>query len=332
MEFILPLLKELVKNKITNIDERINQIAKLKPLWTWSNEVALFESVENDEYINSYCRFVANKIIDKFLNILTKDEISTLSSKSYEYLKDNIKIDLRSRINNNFLSFTDIDKEKENLFKYFYITLSDKKEDSLQSIHYSMPKGMVMIEFYVLNEDGTVDAGRLKKIITNKSNLDHELTHALDINKYDSMSKVLKNLNPVKYNKHKEYYSNNSFEYHAFTNQVISKLNDEWKVDPNKILNLILTRDYKSFENALLNLMGKDFEFFGYLNKRNKKNFIARIMNYFYKKAYEEGLIPLPKYEEKTEYERDNKGKILFDEEDFNLYTNLLIECLKEDV
>ena len=54
-------------------------------------------------------------------------------------------------------------------------------------------------------------------------------------------------------------------------------------------------------------------------------------MNYFYKKAYEEGLIPLPKYEEKTEYERDNKGKILFDEEDFNLYTNLLIECLKED-
>ena len=212
MEFILPLLKELVENKITNIDKRINQIAKLKPLWTWSNEVALFESVENDEYINSYCRFVANKIIDKFLNILTKDEISTLSSKSYEYLKDNIKIDLRSRINNNFLSFTDIDKEKENLFKYFYITLSDKKEDSLQSIHYSMPKGMVMIEFYVLNEDGTVDAGRLKKIITNKSNLDHELTHALDINKYDSMSKVLKNLNPVKYNKHKEYYSNNSNE------------------------------------------------------------------------------------------------------------------------
>ena len=54
--------------------------------------------------------------------------------------------------------------------------------------------------------------------------------------------------------------------------------------------------------------------------------------SYFYKKAYEEGLIPLPKYEEKTEYERDNKGKILFDEEDFNLYTNLLIECLKEDV
>ena len=146
------------------------------------------------------------------------------------------------------------------------------------------------------------------------------------------MSRVLQNLNSKKYNRHKEYYCNNSFEYHAFTNQVISKLNDEWKVNPNKILNLILTRNYESFENALLTLMGKDFEFFKYLNKRNKKKCIARIMNYFYKKAYEEGLIPLPKYEEKTEYKRDNKGKILFDEEDFNLYTNLLIECLKEDV
>ena len=173
MKFVLPLLKELIENTTTNIDERMRLVIKSKPLWTWPNEVALFESVENDEYINSYCRFITDNIINEFLNILTKDEISTLSSKSYEYLKDNIKIDLRSRISDNLLSFTDIDKEKENLFKYFYITLSDKREDSLQSIHYNMPKGMVMIELYILNEDGTVDAGRLKKIIIDRSNLDH---------------------------------------------------------------------------------------------------------------------------------------------------------------
>lgn len=331
MNYIFDKMNDLIENKIIDTNDRLSIINEVIPYWTWLNENQLFESVENDEYVNAYCRYITDKIVNEIKSYLIKNEIDLLSTKSYDELHNKISIDLRNRISDNIIEFTNLDKDKENIFKYFYIKFSPKKSDTLQALHPLMPKNIVMVELYILNEDGTIDAGNLKKIVIEKSNLDHELTHVLDINKNDSLMNNLKNMNIKKYNMFQQYYCNNAYEYHAFTNQVISKLNDEWNENPNTILKFIKTRNFKDFEDKLKSIMGENFKFFFYLNKRNKKNFISRIMNYFYDKAYKQQLLDLPKYNEKVEYQRDKNGKILFDEEDLELYSNLLFECLKEN-
>lgn len=323
------IIQNIINKELDAIDKRANLIKLIQPKWSWLNDNTFSESLENDKYINSYTKFLSNKIISELKKHFSKQELQILTDTSYDNLKD-ISLPFDKRFPNNIVEIDAFDEFGKN-FDLIIINFQKIKSNALQSIHYYMPKNIILLDLYILNDDNTLNTVKLKKILFDIQNLSHELTHVIDINRVNNATlKIAKSTNAAKYNKFNAYYCNNPYEYHAFTNQIITALESIWDKDSSKVVDLIKCRDINVFFDKLKSLMNDNFDYIKYLNKRNKKNTVSRICNYFYDKAYKEGLIEKPVYHEKVEFDY-NKNEILFDIEDLPLYNNLLIECLKEN-
>jgi len=322
--------RNIVERNLNNHNKLITFKWTLSESFTFDNYNVLEEDAANDEYNRRFARYITDKICRVLESYLTKQEKQMIKNKSIEYLK-NVQSDSFSK-----------------LFPLFSLSINSFTSDeyfptfnvNLKPIHHKFMAAFVKdntgisLELYIMQGFDKVNLGYLKNLICNKENIDHEIIYFLDSFKTNAFTQKQ---NEDEYNSNPDYYYNFPSEYHAYGQQIMSRLYDRYNQFGFKhkdIENILNSRTEDDFFMNLQKAAGSKTikKFIRNLNVKNKKNFIKRIRNYILEKQLNESAIDDYRYEvpyvekwnEKT-YEK------LFDDKDEALYIKFLYESLPQE-
>lgn len=245
----------------------------------FKNDIELYdvikESVEKDDNINKYARYITNCVKNKILRRLNEYERGLLQNKTSDELKN-----VYTQAFNDYrtppmlyVSYADDKNVKQN----FILVIETKRKHTKAQIS----RGVfgVSLEIFAYDISRGVCLGDLKYLLDNLQILDHEIVHLID---FTTLNIDKLPINHRKYMNDLDYYVNRPSEVHAYAQQLISSLLDatnEWKT--NKKLDEILScRQYDVFCKLVREYTGKEMGYLDYFNDKNKQRVLSRTINY----------------------------------------------------
>lgn len=270
-----------------------------------------FDQNHENKYVKEQMLEISSEI-ETYLENITPQDIRNILKETDNTAKREHDLNIINRtsklingyLENFVLNDNDFYKPKPNGKIYFKtnnlfpdICLSPKNQKGVAG--YDITNDIVYI--YVLNNDGTYNPVELIQLITNdsiKSVLDHEFTHRVDKLDKQTAGKSFKTIT----NTHTSEYSNNENEINAITNQIIAYIESDlkqtatnirnnktnglkqysWKQAISDAINLLLSDLYKQPIGKTLDRMTDD----------NLKKMYRTIYEYFYKKYFEQYILP----------------------------------------
>ena len=319
--------------KIRDIFKKVITEHSNNCLWLLNDEHFTFdtynilqEDVAHDEYIREFARYITNKICKELESFLTEEEKGLLKTKSIRSLDKITTNSFESLYPLFMIDVCSFDSKED--FPNLRIDLRPKNTKYLASM---IKDSVFHIDLYIMEDFTKVNMGRLKALIIHKENLDHEIIHFLDSFKTNILKQKL---NKEKYDNDSKYYFNFPTEYHAYSQQIISKLYDKYNQFNFKhkdIDKLLSNRNEDNFIDQLSNMIrSKNINnFMKNLNIKNRRNFISRICNYLLEKQFNESALDRNDYETSYIENFDQKTyKKIFDPKDEGLYLRLLYKSL----
>jgi len=305
----------------------------------------LTEDAKNDHYIQSFLKHLLGYFI-KALDIVIQDcsdktdKLKNLDSKYIVHTSEVVYLIPLSLLTS---KLNVLDDETKDILDKLYINLIPDNKDCHFSVSGKKDSENLCFNLPILNTYAHIPYINLDslQIIQKEENIIiHELAHILrkrlnpKIVNSSTLDKHMQLISASEENllTNLDIYYNNPAEFDAYFFETIHILMKKYNNDFNNsdLIDLTNIEDNLSFLAHLNKLTdNKEFNFLFSLNTRNEKRFIRCIKNYILNKG------DLKEYKFYDYYRYNNSVpfncNIIFDHDDFWLYTHSLINRLKEE-
>lgn len=240
------------------------------------------ESIEHDNYILNFAKFITNKIRRLIRRSLTKDSRIKLKNCSNDILQhefidhlSNFKFNPLYKTHSCELLHADKDKKIKRLFIVFAPRYPNDKENAkFQKI----TNDIGTISFNICDLDGKINLLLLRLLLTRDiSIIEHELIHCFDM----LLTDINKSKLPSNKNQMTAYYRDPR-EFHAYSLQILSELDKYCNRNgfDNNIQQLMNNRNMNEFFDNLKTTLNRKIEMLDYVTTNQKKNLFSRLLNY----------------------------------------------------